>query len=115
MLRKSLHNAVEEWIPPVDEEWVKTIRFCHYYPRTVQLEKYDKVNHSWMLRYFCTITVPTFVCLKKVIYLHNMVSESDSVTQVIQSGMLHGEDTVKKVWKHDHKTSHVNTKYVYFM
>lgn len=67
-------NSVEERMNPLREEWIKTLRFPPYYPKTVRMNKYDHVTP-----FLHTVTIPhhhrahMFVSKKEVLHLCNMV------------------------------------------
>lgn len=37
-------NVEEVWISLVDEEWILAFHFTHYYPETVDIDKYDRAT-----------------------------------------------------------------------
>lgn len=73
--------VVEVWIQLVGEEKTKTIWFPSYYPKPVQLKKYDHsisfLKVAWILRHHRAHVV---VFDEEVFYLYNMVRKAASVT-----------------------------------
>lgn len=56
-----------------------------------------------------------FVSEEEVLHLRNMMWNTASVTHVSRSGMLHGDDAMKDVWRDAEKMSSQRIRDVYLM
>lgn len=91
-------NAVEVWIQPVDKEWIKTLWFSPYYPKTIKSNKHDHVTPFLV----SALILPdhrahVFVSENEILYLNDMVWEAGSATQMSRPGTYEEENAVRQV------------------
>lgn len=84
------------WMNSVDEDWIETLQFPAYYPKTGHLGKYDQLT----LFLNAVLTPhdhrPDEVVSKTVVpYLHNLVWKASSVKEMCQPGIYKEDDAIK--------------------
>lgn len=109
-------NAVEVRTHDKDEEWRKSVWFPPYYPKTVQLGKYNHVNTFWDAAvHQHNHHAHVFASQKEVLYFRNMKWKADSVKKMFISRMSDREDAVKEVWEHLEEMLYEDIKEIHFL
>lgn len=110
------NNAVEEWIQTVHEERITTLGIYPNYSETVNFERHDHLTailDTSLASGDCRAHV--FMSKKERLHLRNVPWKAMSVTHISRSGMFHGEDAVKGVWRCGEHMSSQSIRDVYFM